>query len=292
MTGELEMSRVYVIFNPLANNGRSREAIEDFAKSIGDCVLCDMTKGYEDSIKAMTAEDSLIICGGDGTLNRFVNEVDVEKIEGDILYFACGSGNDFAHDISLERGATPVSVKKHLLDLPCVEVDGKSYKFINAIGFGIDGYCCEEGDRLRAIPGKKVDYTAIAIKGVFGKYKPRNAKITVDGVTKEYKRVWIAPAMHGRYYGGGMIAAPERSRDDRETLSLVVWHGSRKLKTLMVFPSIFKGEHVKETKYVDVIVGKEITVEFDTPCALQIDGETVLGVKSYTAKVKVPATIA
>ncbi len=290
MTEEDEMSRTYVIYNPLANNGRSTAVIEDFARSISDCVLCNMTEGYDEIIKEMQSDDTLVICGGDGTLNRFINEVGAENIPGDIKYFACGSGNDFAHDISLEPDAAPVSVKKHLLGLPEVEIDGKSYKFLNAIGFGIDGYCCEEGDRIRAeAPGQKVDYTAIAIKGVFGKYKPRNAKVTIDGEVKEYKKVWIAPAMHGRYYGGGMIAAPERSRDDRETLSLVVWHGSNKLKTLMVFPSIFKGEHVKEKKCVEVIEGREITVEFDKPCALQVDGETILGVKSYTARARVPA---
>lgn len=283
------MSKVYVIYNPLANNGRSAQAVEDVAKSLKDeCVLCDMTQGYSNVIDEMQDDDALIICGGDGTLNRFVNEIEVDEIRGDIMYFACGSGNDFAHDISLERDAAPVSIKKYLLGLPEVEVNGKSYKFINAIGFGIDGYCCEEGDRQReAYPGKKVDYTAIAIKGLLGKYKPRNAKVTVDGEVREYKKVWIAPAMHGRYYGGGMIAAPARNREDSEKLSLVVWHGSNKLKTLMTFPSIFKGEHIKETKYIDVIEGREITVEFDKPCALQVDGETILGVTSYTAKVNV-----
>ncbi len=286
------MSKVYIIYNPLANNGRSTESIENFSKTMtGECVLCDMTQGYAETVKEMQSDDTLVICGGDGTINRFINEVGAENIAGDIMYYACGSGNDFARDISLERDAAPVSVKKHLLDLPEVEVNGKTYKFLNAIGFGIDGYCCEEGDRLRTIPGKKVDYTAIAIKGVFGKYKPRNAKITVDGEEREYKKVWIAPAMHGRYYGGGMLPDPDRSRDDRETLSLVVWHGSNKLKTLMVFPSIFKGEHVKDTKHVDIITGKEITVEFDKPCALQVDGETILGVKSYRAKAKVPAKV-
>ena len=52
----------------------------------------------------------------------------------------------------------------------------------------------------------------------------------------------------------------------------------------MIFPSIFKGEHVKHTKQVEVLRGHEITVEFDRPTALQIDGETVLGVTSYTVK--------
>ena len=144
------MSRIYVLYNPLANNGRSTEAIKGCEKGLdGEYILCDMTKGYGEIIREMQGDDTLIICGGDGTLNRFVNEVGAENIKGDIMYFACGSGNDFAHDIGLERDAAPVSIKKYLFDLPEAEIAGKSYKFINAIGFGIDGYCCEEGDKLR-----------------------------------------------------------------------------------------------------------------------------------------------
>ena len=115
-------------------------------------------------------------------------------------------------------------------------------------------------------------------------YKPTDAVVTVDGVEYNYKKVWIAPTMHGRYYGGGMIPTPEQSRDKADQLSLMVFHGSGKLKTLMIFPSIFKGEHVKSTKYVTVHTGKEITVKFTAPRALQIDGETILGVEEYTAK--------
>ena len=292
-TLEENMSKVYVFYNPLANNGRSEESVKGLLETIeGEHVLCDMTKGYSEYISEMSAEDTLILCGGDGTLNRFINETDGENIECNILYYASGSGNDFAHDISLNLGDAPVSIKKYLTDLPEVEVKGKICKFINGIGYGIDGYCCEEGDRIRAEkPGEKVDYTAIAIKGLLFKFKPRNAKITVDGAEYEYKKVWLAPAMHGRYYGGGMIATPNQNRENAEKLSLLVWHGSGKLATLMAFPSIFKGEHIKHTKFIKVIEGKEIKVEFDKPCALQIDGETVLDVTSYTARVKVPAKV-
>ncbi len=68
-------------------------------------------------------------------------------------------------------------------------------------------------------------------------------------------------------------------------LSLMVFHGSGKIHTLMVFPSLFKGEHVKHEKIVTVLEGKEITVKFDQPTALQIDGETILGVTEYTARI-------
>lgn len=40
--------------------------------------------------------------------------------------------------------------------------------------------------------------------------------------------------------------------------------------------------HIKHTKYVSIMEGKEIKVEFDRPTPLQIDGDTVLGAASYT----------
>ena len=63
----------------------------------------------------------------------------------------------------------------------------------------------------------------------------------------------------------------------------MMFHGGGRLATLMAFPGIFKGEHVKNKKMVAVHTGHEITVEFDRPTPLQIDGETILNVTSYTA---------
>lgn len=96
--------------------------------------------------------------------------------------------------------------------------------------------------------------------------------------------------MHGRFYGGGMMPTPEQNRSGEDnTLSVMVFHGAGKLKSLLVFPSIFSGKHVRHKKMVDVRTGHEITVTFDRPTALQIDGETILGVTSYTAAAPVTA---
>ena len=80
------------------------------------------------------------------------------------------------------------------------------------------------------------------------------------------------------------MPTPNQQRNNEEgMLSAMVFHRSGKLKTLMIFPSLFKGEHLKHTKYVEVLQGKDITVEFDRPCSLQVDGETILNVTSYHA---------
>jgi diacylglycerol kinase family enzyme len=151
------------------------------------------------------------------------------------------------------------------------------------MGFGIDGYCCEVADQIKEKePQKKIDYTGIAIKGLLFHFKPCHAEITVDGVKHEFDNVWIAPTMKGRYYGGGMEMAPSQVRSS-DILTVVVYHCRSKLKALISFPSIFKGEHVKKTDIVQVFTGNEIEVRFSRPCAAQIDGETVLDVSEYKA---------
>lgn len=78
------------------------------------------------------------------------------------------------------------------------------------------------------------------------------------------------------------MIAPNQDRLRKDGLvSTVVMHCKSKVKTLAVFPSIFKGEHIRHKEMVEVTVGKEIEVIFDQPTSLQIDGETVLNVSSY-----------
>ena len=277
------MAKGYVIYNPLAGNGQA-EADAQLLQFVlkEDLEYYDMTRitNYEAFIGGMEREDYLVIVGGDGTLNRFVNDTNGVEISQEILYFPTGTGNDFAKDMGMAENPQPVT--EHLKNLPSVEVNGKCYRFINGVGFGIDGYCCQVGDELRKIPGKKVNYTGIAIKGLLFHFAPRNATVTVDGKEYTYKKVWIAPTMHGKFYGGGMIPTPRQDRNCGQ-LSVMLFHGAGRIRTLCVFPSIFKGEHVKHTNMVAVHTGKEITVEFDQPTPLQIDGETILGVTKYTA---------
>ena len=277
----------YILYNPLAGHGHgtSDDNLTRIKSHIsGDCELVNMTKvdNYEELFSRLDDDDKVILSGGDGTLNRFINSINPDEIKNEILYYASGSGNDFLYDLGKDPDSAPFRINEYLVNLPTVTVKGKTYRFLNGIGYGIDGYCCEVGDKMKLKSSKPVNYTSIAIKGLLFAFKPKNAKITVDGQSYEFKKVWIAPTMNGRCYGGGMIPTPDQNRLGDGQQSLMVLHGSGKLKTLMVFPSIFKGEHVKHTEMVKIIKGRDITVRFDKPCALQIDGETVLDVSEYT----------
>ena len=281
------MAKGYVIYNPMAGNGKAEEDAKLLQMILDeDLEYYDMTRitNYAAFLSGMEKGDYLVIVGGDGTLNRFINDTNNIEITQEILYFPAGSGNDFAREFGTE--GNPIVVTQYLRNLPSVDVNGRHYRFINGVGFGIDGYCCQVGDELRKIPGKKVNYTGIAIKGLLFHFAPRNATVTVDGKEYTYKKVWIAPTMHGKFYGGGMIPTPGQDRTSGE-LSVMLFHGAGKLRTLCVFPSIFKGTHVKHKNMVALHTGKEITVRFDRPTPLQIDGETILDVTGYTAKAAV-----
>ena len=284
----------YILYNTLAGNQHIEQELESLVSSFqGNAEKIDVASvDYKVFLPTLNKDDTVILCGGDGTLNHFVNDSEDIDIICDVLYYPSGSGNDFAHDIECPIHAQPIPVKNYLENLPVAEVKGKQYRFINNVGYGLDGYCCEIGDQLKAKSDKPVNYTAVAIKGVLFDFSPANATIIVDGEKYEYKRVWVAPTMKGRYYGGGMMAAPAQDRNDPDgKLSVVVLHGSNKLQTLMIFPSLFKGEHIKKEKYIAIHTGHDIKVMFDRPTALQIDGETILGVTEYSATSKVPAKI-
>ncbi len=274
-----------ILYNPLSGNKSGTLSAEKLKERLKVSDFVDITKikSYEEFFAERKGK-GIIICGGDGTLNRFLNDISDIEIDCSIHFYPAGSGNDFFRDLGADTSDF-ICIDKYIKSLPVCTVNGKKFKFINGVGYGIDGYCCEVGDKLRAETDKKIDYTGIAIKGLLFHYKPTDATVTVDGVKHEFHKVWIAPTMIGRFYGGGMMPTPNQDRLNPDgELSVMIFHDTNAIQTLMIFPKIFKGEHVKKDKKVTVLTGKEITVEFSAPRPLQIDGETIPNVTSYTAE--------
>ena len=242
---------------------------------------------------AVEAGYSSVVCiGGDGTLCEAVDELCYQNVT--LYVVPGGTGNDFARDLGEVR---PLPINRYLCRLPEVTLGGESRLFVNNVGFGLDGYCSETADNVRRdnrAQGRhhNISYAKIALGGLLRRFRPRNATVTVDGKSHSYKRVWLAPVMNGRYYGGGIMAAPEQDRlDSHGAVSLAVIHGLSRLHALTIFPSVFKGKHVKHKKYVSIFKGNTIRVEFDRPTPLQIDGETVPGVTWYSVTSPVPCIV-
>ena len=279
---------IYVMYNPMAGNGRGEETAKKLKELYpsDELFFRNVTEmgNLPGFLDALGGEDRVILCGGDGTLNHFVNDLDGYVPQNEILLYGAGTGNDFMNDRGLPNDAAPFAINEYLVDLPTVTVNGMTRRFINGIGYGIDGYCCEVGDELREKSDKPIDYTGIAIKGLLFHFKPCDATVTVDGKTETFRRVWLASTMFGKCYGGNMRPTPDQDRSKTDQVSVIVYHNCGKLKALMAFPDFSAGKQAKHGKIMKIIPGKEVTVTFSRPCALQIDGETVKNVTTYTVR--------
>lgn len=275
----------FILFNPISGNGCGEVGAEKLRETLdGEIFMQDITKisDYSSFLNGIDPCDELYVCGGDGTLNRFVNDTSDIDYPNKLFYYATGSGNDFLRDIGITE-CKPICVNDYLRRLPTLTVNGKSYKFINGVGVGIDGLCCKIANELRQKTKKAVSYTLVVLKCFLFYYKPTSATVTVDGKRFTYKKVWMAPTMNGRYFGGGMLLTPNQDRLNPDgTVAFLVLHNSNKLQILPKFPSVFKGTHLKYTDILAIHTGHSITVEFEQPFPLQIDGDIIENVSSYS----------
>lgn len=278
----------YLLYNPLANNSKGEQDAREWAAGRDTAYeftsLLDI-KDMKEFFNGLKEDDEVILTGGDGTLNRFANDVYGCELRNPVYYVKCGSGNDFYRDNEKYAENGRIELRPFLRNLPLITVKGIQRRFVNGIGYGIDGETCRIGDIQRATSDKPVSYSKIAIRLLLGSYKLKKATVEVDGRTSTFENVWMASTMKGRYYGGGMMVAPDQDRFNEEgTVSVVALYKKSRLITLMRFPSLNKGEHVKKKDWVTVQTGKKVTVSFDQPCALQIDGDVIEDVLTYTVE--------
>ena len=104
-------------------------------------VLTDI-KSVDDKrayVSKIAPEDKLVVVGGDGTLNHFVNGIDDIEYPFPIYCYAGGTGNDFINDVLGKNSDGLVMINDYIRGLPEIYVNGGRYRFLNGVGFGIDG---------------------------------------------------------------------------------------------------------------------------------------------------------
>ncbi len=276
----------YILYNPKSNSENNDLNIipgKEELERRGARQINLLEVDVRDFLDALMPEDKLYLCGGDGTLHHFVNNVRGFEFSCPVYVIRSGTGNDFLNDIGQTAPNALIDVREYISSLPEVEVDGEKRLFINGIGMGIDGAVCDGVEKYKAKTGKKANYTAIALKLLAYKYKRPSASVTVDGVTHNFTDVWMASAMHGRFFGGGMNISPTQDRRSGK-LSVMVMHGGSRPKVLTIFPGVFKGTHIKHKEIVEIFECDEVTVKFDIPIAFQADGEVKSDMITYTAR--------
>lgn len=242
---------------------------------------------------------SIIIIGGDGTINQCVNTIpDFSRAELSVL--PTGSGNDFCRnkDIpsSLEEQIDNIISKKNVRMVDCGELiyrctnaEPVTHKFVVSTGFGYDAAVCHmaEHSKLKKVLNKiklgKLVYLLIGVKEIFDA-KLTDMDVTIDGETKQYKNVFFIATMNQPFEGGGIAMTPDASDDD-ETLDFLIFSGVSKLKALFTIPLLYIKKHAGKPG-VTLLTGKSISVTSSAARVLHHDGDSLEDCESFEAKLK------
>jgi diacylglycerol kinase family enzyme len=110
-------------------------------------------------------------------------------------------------------------------------------------------------------------------------YRPTPMRIVADGQEFYEGDSYILAVATGRYFGHGMMVAPDARIDDG-VFDIIIVEGMPRIQALGALPSVFTGEHIARS---DVHVGHgrrvEVHLPSETPSVigLEMDGEEARG---------------
>ena len=246
--------------------------------------------------KEGTSPVSVVLIGGDGTVNQCLNGVpDFERLELSVI--PTGSGNDFCRNKNIPKDVSEqldrIANKRNRLDVDRAVIafpnaDGTETKksFLVSTGIGYDAEICDDANRsklkkvLNKIKLGKLVYLLIGIKGIFSA-NLSDMKITIDGVTKDYHNVFFIATMNQPYEGGGVAMTPKASDTDG-LFDFLIFHGVSRLKALCTIPLLYVKKHAGKPG-VTLLTGKEISVTSSNKRVYHTDGECEPGCDAFRA---------
>ncbi len=282
------MEKYLFIINPTAGGGKANQAsymIEEKLRDLHFPYKIVYTTRAKEAIKL--AEESidygtLVAVGGDGTVNEVAKGL-INRGSGRLGIIPAGTGNDMAKALGLSSDLD--DCLKTIFEGNEREIDlglANDEYFLNIGSIGFDAEVVTNNIRIKKVIKSGLSY-ALSVIYTLLSFKKKKVEISIDGIKREDRIVLLA-AGNGNYYGGGMMILP-RAKLDNGLLSVCIVKLASNFTLLVLFPSIFKGNHTKYEKYVDMVDGKEVIVRSKEKLCLNIDGEVYQNI--YEVKFKI-----
>ena len=268
-----------VIFNPAAGRGRALKHIaqaEAYLHTHGARVDCEASASPSDltrlAAEASRADyDRVVVCGGDGTLNLALRELDLAR--GTLALLPFGSGDDFAKVCGIPRDlrrACDVVLGGHVREVDVALANDVRYLGVAGLGFDseVASYANANAKFLRG--------SAVYLYSIFRvlpQFNPRLVRIRIGNDGERDEAIMFAVVANSRQYGGGIRIAPAASIDDGE-LDAVIVHRTSRFQLLKTLPKAYTGAHVN-SPFVEVSRAREYRFESEVAMEVYADGERV-----------------
>lgn len=294
LAGDRMGRKIVFIVNPNSGNGATGRLWRGLASrmraQVGDFGELFTTRPQEATSLTRHAleggADVVVAVGGDGTINEVVNGFFDEKgapvrAEASLGLFPRGTGSDFLRSLAFASSG-PDAIAARLregrsrrIDVGRVEFqrpDGAMERrfFINVASFGTSGLVDRYVNKTTKVLGGKASFTIGAIRGLLA-YEERRCRVRFDDGEWEEIDVTCLSVANGRFFGGGMMVAPEAKIDDG-LFDVTIWSGFGLGDFFLKRGKIYDGSHV-ELKGTRTLRARKVEALCDAECLLDIDGE-------------------
>ncbi len=254
--------------NPASGAGSTGRHFDRIARAVRRVLgsfECAFTERRGDAVRlareAVASGGRLVVAvGGDGTAGEVVDGL-VAVLEAgrpvtpEVL-FGCiprGTGGDLRR--TLGWSMDPEKAAQALADGPvrvcdvgCAEYlghDGERHvrHFANVAGFGISGVVVEEAEKGWKALGGRLGFMVASAKGLL-RWSDQPVRYRLDGGPWVEERLTALEVCNGRYFGGGMLVAPDARIDDG-LFDVTVWKGLGIGDFLTKRRMLYDGTHVE-----------------------------------------------
>lgn len=241
----------------------------------------------------------VLALGGDGTASQVVAGFFPERpeVSGDPTqpalnqapkasfgFLPCGTGGDlrrtFDTPTDLARAAAAVmKAQPRPIDvgqLDYTHLDGRPGRgyFINIASCGIGGVIDDLVNRSGKWLGGSATFFAASVKASL-RYRNQRVRIQIDDDPAREERIYSLAVANGRYFGGGMKAAPDAQVDDG-LFDVLTMGDLTFAQALLLGGYIYRGTHLSRPK-ISMTRARRVAVtpvDSNEPVLLDVDGET------------------
>jgi YegS/Rv2252/BmrU family lipid kinase len=289
----------FLVINPRSANGVTARHFDGIARVVRDA-LGDVAHAFTEGAmhaadltrEALSAGHDLIVAvGGDGTINEVVNGFFQPARPGEpprpirpgaaLALLPRGTGGDLRRTLGLDgdlrRCAARLNGERAAVDVGRVDYladDGlaASRYFINVGEVGVGARVVEIANRSSKRLGGKVTFMLASLRALAGWHDLR-VGASFDGGPEEELSVTTLAIANGKYFGGGMMVAPEAKLDDGQ-FHVTIWSGYGLSDFVLKSGSMYDGSHVN-LKGTRTRTARTVRVEpkGPGPVGIEVDGE-------------------
>ncbi len=282
----------FLIVNPASANGWTGRHFDTIARAVRAAVgdfeaLFTRCRGDGSRLarEAVGAGGSLLVAvGGDGTASEVIDGLASAARDGGphFGFIPRGTGGDFRRSVGLPAdvdGAARVlaSPRTLVIDLGRIEFVGHDGRpqvrhFANVAGCGIAGLVVRNVEGGTKAFGGRFAFTLASVRSLL-RWEDQAVRWRVDGGPWTEQEITSLSVCNGRWFGHGMMVAPEARLDDG-LLDVVVWSGIRLVDFITKKRMLYDGTHVRLPN-TRVLRARAVEVEplGGAAVLLDVDGE-------------------